>query len=190
MKVVHRNNALIQLCVKTNLFSRSSVLPKRWESNSRETCFDKGHQASRSTSTSGPPCRSKFNLVGPRDYRSNIRKIIYAKSKDETRQEKYFREQQQELNTWHQDFWEKQNEKFSKSKKAYLQLRPRNLKTDSNKELADELSKFYRDFLDGNYRVHSQYLRAWYCRNFHLLWTGLQVSTSRFFSKIIPKRSR
>lgn len=29
-------------------------------------------------------------------------------------QEKYFREQQQELNTWHQDFWEKQNEKFSK----------------------------------------------------------------------------
>ena len=28
-----------------------------------------------------------------------------------------------------------------------------------DKELADELSKFYRDFLDGNYRVHSQYLR-------------------------------
>ena len=43
-------------------------------------------KASRSTSTSGPPSRSKFNLVGPRDYRSNIRKIIYAKSKDETRQ--------------------------------------------------------------------------------------------------------
>ena len=39
-----------------------------------------------STSASGSPCRSKFNLVGPRDYRSNIRKIIYAKSKDETRQ--------------------------------------------------------------------------------------------------------
>lgn len=29
----------------------------------------------------------------------------------------------------------------------------------SDKELADELSKFYRDFLDGNYNVHSQYLR-------------------------------
>lgn len=43
-------------------------------------------KAPRSTSTSGPPCRSKFNLVGPRDYRSNIRKIIYAKSKDETKQ--------------------------------------------------------------------------------------------------------
>ena len=28
-----------------------------------------------------------------------------------------------------------------------------------DKELADELSKFYRDFLDGNYRVHSRYLR-------------------------------
>ena len=43
-------------------------------------------KAARSTSASGSPCRSKFNLVGPRDYRSNIRKIIYAKSKDETTQ--------------------------------------------------------------------------------------------------------
>ena len=35
-------------------------------------------------------------------------------------QEKYFREQQQELNTWHQDFWEKQNEKFSKVRLSYI----------------------------------------------------------------------
>ena len=33
------------------------------------------------------------------------------------------------------------------------------LKIFLDKELADELSKFYRDFLDGNYNVHSQYLR-------------------------------
>ena len=35
-------------------------------------------------------------------------------------QEKYFREQQQELNTWHQGFWEKQNEKFSKVRSSYI----------------------------------------------------------------------
>ena len=29
-------------------------------------------------------------------------------------QERYFREQQQELNTWNQNFWGKQNEKFNK----------------------------------------------------------------------------
>lgn len=28
-----------------------------------------------------------------------------------------------------------------------------------DKELADDLSKFYQNFLDGNYKVHSQYLR-------------------------------
>ena len=54
-------------------------------------------KASRSTSTSGPPCRSKFNLVGPRDYRSNIRKIIYAKSKDETGQVSHIVYQKSEL---------------------------------------------------------------------------------------------
>ena len=35
-------------------------------------------------------------------------------------QEKRFREQQQELNTWHQVFWEKQNEKFSKVKSCFV----------------------------------------------------------------------
>ncbi|KAL9954714.1 hypothetical protein ACROYT_G042285 [Oculina patagonica] len=190
MKVICRNNAFTLLCARRNLLKPSVVLSKRWESNTREAGSNKDHRATRSTSASGSPSRSKFNLVGPRDYKSNIRKIVYAKSKDETNTEKYFREQQQELNTWHQDFWERQNEKFSKSKKAFLQLRPRNLENDTNKELADDLSKFYKNFLDGHYKVHSQYLRAWYRRNFHLLWTGLQASTSRFLSKIIPKRSR
>lgn len=32
--------------------------------------------------------------------------------------------------------------------------------------------------------------RDWYRRNFHLLWTGIQVSVFRILSKIMPKRSR
>lgn len=40
-------------------------------------------QTSRNPGVAATPSRSKFNLVGPRDYKSNIRKIIYAKPKDE-----------------------------------------------------------------------------------------------------------
>lgn len=47
----------------------------------------------------------------------------------------------------------------------------------SDKELADELSKFYRDFLDGNYNVHSQYLRwqhkNWLIRIIYFLYSQL-----------------
>jgi len=166
----------------------SVVLHKRWESDTREISTDKG---ARNSVNAASPSRSKFNLVGPRDYRSNIRKIIYVKSQDESTKEKSFRKQQQELNSWHHGFWENQNEKFQKSKKAFLKLRSRDIETETHKEFADDLSKFYKDFLDGNYQVHSKYLREWYGGNFQLLWTGLQVSISRFINKVLARtRSR
>ncbi|XP_068683610.1 COA8 family protein CBG23705, mitochondrial-like isoform X3 [Montipora foliosa] len=104
--------------------------------------------------------------------------------------EKIFRERQQELNMWHQTFWEKQNETFYQSKKAFLKVRGRDIGIETKKDFADDLSKFYKNFLDGHYQVHSQYLRVWYLRNFQLLWMALQVSTTRFFNKVIPWRSR
>lgn len=185
MKLLCRNNSSLLPFARNCLYLPSVFVQKKWESCGREISTD---EVSRRASASSS--RGKFNLVGPRHHGSNIRKIVFAKLKNESTKERYFREQQQELNTWNQNFWGKQNEKFNKSKKAFLQLRPRNLETDTNKELADELSKFYRDFLDGNYNVHSQYLRDWYRRNFHLLWTGIQVSVFRILSKIMPKRSR
>jgi len=40
-------------------------------------------QVTENATSAVSPSHSKFNLVGPRDYKSNIRKVIYAKSKDE-----------------------------------------------------------------------------------------------------------
>ncbi|KAM7448834.1 Apoptogenic protein 1 [Porites harrisoni] len=187
MKSICRNKASVQWCTKKYLLYTSAVGPKRWRSDG---CGHSCGKVTENATSAVSPFHSKFNLVGPRDYKSNIRKVIYAKSKDENASEKRFREQQQDLNAWHQVFWEKHNDKFTKSKKAYLKLRSRDTETETSKELADDLSKFYRDFLDGNYQVHTKYLRAWYHRNFQLLWAGLQVSTSKFISKIIPWKSR
>lgn len=187
MKSIYRKNASICLCTRKCFLYPSVSSNERWKGDSREISTDK---TSRNPGVAATPSCSKFNLVGPRDYKSNIRKIIYAKPKDENTTEKRFREQQQDLNNWHQVFWEKQNEKFFKSKKAFLQLRSRDIETETNKDFADDLSRFYKNFLDGHYQVHSQYLRAWYLRNFQLLWSGLQVSTSRLIHKFIPWRPR
>lgn len=40
-------------------------------------------QVTENATSAVSPFHSKFNLVGPKDYKSNIRKVIYAKSKDE-----------------------------------------------------------------------------------------------------------
>ncbi|XP_029201927.2 COA8 family protein CBG23705, mitochondrial-like isoform X2 [Acropora millepora] len=183
MNSISRNKALKQLCRKDYFLNTTALLNKRRKSDDQEEI----KTAKNSTPHLSPTDRT-FNLVGPRDQKSNIRKIIYVKTRNEKVLEKRFREYQEELNTWHQAFWEKQNGKFYQSKKAFLQLRGRDINADTKKDFADDLSRFYKNFLDGHYQAHYQYLRAWYWRNFQLLWIGLQVSTARFIDKFIPWR--
>lgn len=188
MKSIWRIEYLVGLSKRQYVFN--TFLGNRWKAVNREICTVSVNRTAKNRSMVRPTTHRKFNLVGPRDNKSNIRKIIYAKTRDEKLTEKIFRERQQELDMWHQTFWEKQNEQFYQSKKAFLKVRGRDIGIETKKDFADDLSKFYKNFLDGHYQVHSQYLRVWYLRNFQLLWMALQVSTTRFFNKVIPWRSR
>ncbi|XP_028398611.1 apoptogenic protein 1, mitochondrial-like [Dendronephthya gigantea] len=102
-----------------------------------------------------------------------------------------FREYKQDLMSWHHSFWLHQNLKFTKEKKEYTLKRDliENAKADG-KEKADDLSLFYKEFLDENFSVHFQYQREWYRRNFLLLWYGLKVDVERLFKKLMVKISR
>lgn len=41
---------------------------------------------------------------------------------------------------------------------------------------ADEMSEFYKKFLDENWKTHLQYNAVWYKKNFTLLLLALRVS--------------
>ncbi|CAB4011616.1 APOPT family CG14806, mitochondrial [Paramuricea clavata] len=121
---------------------------------------------------------------------SNIPSIEFNVRQNETKKEKTFRQHKQDLMSWHHTFWLQQNEKFNKEKKEYLEKRECENTIKDGKERADELSLFYREFLDKNFSVHFKYQREWYKRNFLLVWHGLQVDVERLGKRLMVKITR
>lgn len=54
----------------------------------------------------------------------------------------------------------------------------------TNTLTADELSEFYRTFLDINREKHLRYNLEWHKRNLSLLWPGIKASLSRIRKQI------
>lgn len=56
-------------------------------------------------------------------------------------------------------------------------MKSHKISIDGNRALtADEMSEFYKRFLDDNWKIHVNYNFEWYKRNFELLFLALRVS--------------
>lgn len=50
---------------------------------------------------------------------------------------------------------------------------------------ADEMSEFYRDFLNKYWKNHVNYNFEWYNKNFTLLFLAIRVNIEKFHSKVL-----
>lgn len=65
-------------------------------------------------------------------------------------------------------------------KEAYIKSQQK--EGEERKQLtADEMSDFYKTFLDKNWYLHLNYNREWYKRNFTLLYLSLRVYLEKMF---------
>lgn len=132
-----------------------------------------------------PPTNIDRDWVGPPDHNSNIRPIKFAIDKNETDNEKYYRLKHQEVLQWNQDHWAEHNRKFFKSKEEFVKNKLKEkkekdgLKADS-KLSPEEMSEFYKEFLDKHYSMHIQYNKEWYKRNLSLLWPAFLAFKDRW----------
>lgn len=55
--------------------------------------------------------------------------------------------------------------------------------TKDKKLNADEMSDFYKDFLDKNWKTHVKYNVEWYKKNFRILFLSLAVHIQSFLNK-------
>ncbi|XP_067681794.1 COA8 family protein CBG23705, mitochondrial-like [Haliotis asinina] len=141
-----------------------------------------------------PPESSMNDWVGPPHSVSNLRPVKYYIPPNETPLEKNYRERRQEVWKWNQEFWEKHNKSFVQKKEEYVQSKLADKRASFKGEgdppqtlSADEMSIFYKRFLNDNYKNHIWYNKEWYKKNISLLWPALQVSFSRFMTRL--KRS-
>ena len=84
-----------------------------------------------------------------------------------------------EVEQWNHDFWANHNKRFYDEKKVYIRKMQ---KPNEESVGADNMSIFYKDFLDKNRRVHVFYNISWHLKNFELLIMAGQVNAETFIS--------
>ncbi|XP_050458724.1 cytochrome c oxidase assembly factor 8 [Cataglyphis hispanica] len=116
------------------------------------------------------------DLIGPPDPVSNLRPIKFAHSAKESYFEKRYIDLRENTQQWNQEFWLKHNTNFSQECKRFQELLRAQGKTEIT---ADDMSVFYKQFLDKNWQSHFNYNVSWYKRNIKILLYGIAAKISK-----------
>ncbi|GFN85596.1 Apoptogenic protein 1, mitochondrial [Plakobranchus ocellatus] len=141
--------------------------------------------------TSSAPAMGKSDIYGPPDPISNIQTIRFYIPPDETPTEKKFRLQRAEVLDWNHKFWTDHNTKFFKEKGDFVKSIKSTGKDQSKKTTpAEQMSVFYRKFLNENRKDHLRYNKEWYKKNISLLWPAFLVFFIRLRRKLFTSNRK
>ncbi|KAF9391609.1 hypothetical protein CPB97_006113 [Podila verticillata] len=170
-----------------NILQRSSLSTAR-------SCrrFATSASASKTASTEPPTKRreresldpalntDKF-LVGNPHPVSNLRPVRYPVPSNESAEDHALREQRERVDAFNQNFWVNNNNMFNKAKAEYEdKIRAQN---GGEAVTTEELSIFYKDFLDKAYERQMNYNRQWWIENVGLLWPSAKSVVRKWTSK-------
>ncbi len=136
-----------------------------------------------------PPKSFDCDLVGPPDKVTNLRPVRIHIPENESELRAELRRLRQDTHEWSHNFWSEHNTQFKEKREAHVQrvLRGR---SDAEKEAAetstvtsDEMSEFYRDFLNNQRKAHLAYNLEWQKRNAKIVWLSLKVAVEDFFTE-------
>jgi hypothetical protein len=78
----------------------------------------------------------------------------------------------QRTQTWHHEFWSLNNAQFAREKDDFIQAFA---SKHSRTPTSEDLSLFYKSYLNENHQRHLEYYKQWWLRNLHLLRLGLKA---------------
>ncbi|KAG0293010.1 hypothetical protein BGZ96_003413 [Linnemannia gamsii] len=124
--------------------------------------------------------RDKF-LVGNPHPVSNLRPVLYPIPANEFKEDRLFRERRERVDAFNQNFWVNNNAMFNKAKAEYEEkVRAQN---GNQPVTTDELSVFYKDFLDKAYDRQLNYNKQWWIENFGLLLPAAKAAVRKWTSR-------
>lgn len=91
------------------------------------------------------------------------------------------RTKRNEVQEWNQKFWANHNQRFFDDKTLFVRL---NKKTEEGEISADDMSKFYKYFLDKNRKIHIMYNISWYLKNIDILLLATMVKIEALYRKL------
>jgi hypothetical protein len=118
------------------------------------------------------------DIIGPPDSLSNLRPVTRKRLFRETDLQRELREMQNATQLWNQEFWATHNTNFNRKRQEYIDKHQ--VPGEETRQLsADEMSEFYKSFLDSNWKTHLKYNAEWYKKNFALLFLALRVGLEK-----------
>ena len=146
----------------------------------------------------------KYDLIGPADKISNLRKNIYYITHNECQLEHDYRMLREKISDFNQQYWTQQNLNFLESKKKFIEcyrIEQKYLKNNqfnfikakcdkklnySNEPDSVKMNEFYKKFLDDSYSCHYAYNSQWLKYNFSLLLPAIRV----YFYRLMKNSKR
>ncbi|KAF9159484.1 hypothetical protein DFQ26_006484 [Actinomortierella ambigua] len=116
--------------------------------------------------------RDKF-LVGTAHPVSNLRPVLYPIPDHESEADRQLRERRERVDAFNQDFWARNNALFIQAKADYEAMVVE--KNGGSPVTSEQLSVFYKDFLDKAYDRQMAYNRQWWIENMGLLWPSAKA---------------
>ncbi|XP_017054720.1 COA8 family protein CG14806, mitochondrial [Drosophila ficusphila] len=125
------------------------------------------------------PKTVKSDFIGPPDAESNLRPYVRHFDDNETRLARDLRLKRIDVEAWNTDFWTRHNKRFYEEKEDFIRLH----KEKGNTEVSpDQMSHFYKTFLDKNWRIHMMYNLSWYLKNFDILTLAAAVQLQKLLA--------
>ncbi|KAF9954334.1 hypothetical protein BGZ72_004680 [Mortierella alpina] len=120
-------------------------------------------------------------LVGNPHPVSNLRPVKYPVPAHESPEDRIFRERRERVDAFNQNFWVNNNNMFNKAKAEYEdKIRAQN---GDQPVTTEELSVFYKDFLDKAYERQMNYNRQWWVENMSLLLPAAKAAVRKWTSR-------
>ncbi|BFZ07917.1 hypothetical protein BsWGS_10956 [Bradybaena similaris] len=143
------------------------------------------HEPKKLKITPVPPPNALTDAIGPPDHISNIRPVQFYIPPHETHTERHFRLRRQEILEWNKQFWTDHNSRFFQEKEEYVQAHQTKDSEGKIQKLSpEEMSVFYKAFLNKNWHSHLNYNKEWYQKNVSLLWPAFKVLIIRLSRKM------
>lgn len=88
------------------------------------------------------------------------------------------------MQAWNEEFWTKHNTDFLKQKEEFTKTWLKTNKSQEQTVNADEMSVFYKKFLDDNWKRHLTYNFTWYRKNFSVTFLDFKVKFRRLIKHL------
>jgi hypothetical protein len=125
--------------------------------------------------------------VGPPHPVANIRPFRFNIPKNESNLHKKLRLLREDTQEFNKEFWIKHNTDFTAGREAFIsKILAERYPNESNKKTisAEDMSEFYKMFLDQQWKTHMTYNREWQKRNFNILALLFGVKIEGLFSRL------